>query len=660
MTTTETQQQIESIDTSKDQNVDERELTEFLVLKNTTTTTDSKNTFLWLINDNKETIKKLPGFTDSLEKVATEIAGKLKIEWKIQDKIALKDNTSLTKNECAKILQVYAAIILNKNLTTRGETYKKWTDVLFDFESKHTFGPQMNAIIATLTKTTIDKNDWITQWIIEAHKAQQLNKTKTSATKKINSIYPENDEYDIDAMKQVNEIKKERITGIKNATTIEEIEAIITQTEIDFKNITSPLLTEKKKQTNNWFTEKNEKTYTEENLKKIGEIEKTTKDNINNAKTPAEIDKIMADAQTIINNIPTKYQEKKDEQEVAQKESDSFTYEKVGKEWKVSKLTEVNIPITQWMNGWASMPIIKNISTSTPTKMEMESKNLNIFMNLDSKTQNFFKQLQTKDLVAFITKNYPSLSKNSEIRDQINSHIKNYLKEKNHKPNINLYGKDLTDVSLEIDETTGEYYFNIPAEGNFGTYSQEKITTLHLGINGEVTEYDETKNPDSILASIYTKDTLAYTLTHNTYNDQFSELPGHIVPGTYQDKKNLLLIEAIKAAKNNNITDKIQDYKILTVEKNKIVIEATAKSGTSAKEGTLTIVQNKDWTIASGWEDKHTNTATITKPVVSDFSTNEEDIIDLDKKQTPLEVPSVTSQKDIENIINPNNNIIYH
>ncbi|MEI7919708.1 MAG: hypothetical protein WCH65_06050 [bacterium] len=226
--------------------------------------------------------------------------------------------------------------------------------------------------------------------------------------------------------------------------------------------------------------------------------------------------------------------------------------------------------------------------------MEMESKNLNIFMNLDSKTQNFFKQLQTKDLVAFITKNYPSLSKNSEIRDQINSHIKNYLKEKNHKPNINLYGKDLTDVSLEIDETTGEYYFNIPAEGNFGTYSQEKITTLHLGINGEVTEYDETKNPDSILASIYTKDTLAYTLTHNTYNDQFSELPGHIVPGTYQDKKNLLLIEAIKAAKNNNITDKIQDYKILTVEKNKIVIEATAKSGTSAKEGTLTIVQNKD------------------------------------------------------------------
>ncbi|MEI7919705.1 MAG: hypothetical protein WCH65_06035 [bacterium] len=46
MTTTETQQQIESIDTSKDQNVDERELTEFLVLKNTTTTTDSKNTFL--------------------------------------------------------------------------------------------------------------------------------------------------------------------------------------------------------------------------------------------------------------------------------------------------------------------------------------------------------------------------------------------------------------------------------------------------------------------------------------------------------------------------------------------------------------------------------------------------------------------------------------
>ncbi|MEI7919707.1 MAG: hypothetical protein WCH65_06045 [bacterium] len=55
----------------------------------------------------------------------------------------------------------------------------------------------------------------------------------------------------------------------------------------------------------------------------------------------------MADAQTIINNIPTKYQEKKDEQEVAQKESDSFTYEKVGKEWKVSKLTEVNIPITQ-------------------------------------------------------------------------------------------------------------------------------------------------------------------------------------------------------------------------------------------------------------------------------------------------------------------------
>ncbi|MEI7919706.1 MAG: hypothetical protein WCH65_06040 [bacterium] len=52
-------------------------------------------------------------------------------------------------------------------------------------------------------------------------------------------------------MKQVNEIKKERITGIKNATTIEEIEAIITQTEIDFKNITSPLLTEKKKQTNN-------------------------------------------------------------------------------------------------------------------------------------------------------------------------------------------------------------------------------------------------------------------------------------------------------------------------------------------------------------------------------------------------------------------------
>jgi len=126
MTANEAPKLIDNIDTNKDNNIDEKDLTEFLVLKNTTKTKDSKNTFLWLINNNKEDFKKLPGFTDSLEKVATEIAKTLQTGWTKQETITLTDNTLLTKNECAKILQVYAAIILNKNLTTTKWTYKNW------------------------------------------------------------------------------------------------------------------------------------------------------------------------------------------------------------------------------------------------------------------------------------------------------------------------------------------------------------------------------------------------------------------------------------------------------------------------------------------------------------------------------------------------------
>lgn len=644
---TEAPKLIDNIDTKKDKNVDESELTEFLVLKNTTTTKESKNTFVNLLNTQKETIKKLPGFTDSLEKVATEIAEKLKINWEIQDKITLNDKTPLTKNECAKILQVYAAIILDKNLTTTGQTYKKWTDVLFDFESKHTFGPQMNAIIDTLTNNTNSTNtDVKTKGIVEAYNTAQLNKARTTATKKIDNLYPESDGYNIAIINKINTIKTDWLDAIKsmqsdNSTQI--IDNIIAQID----GIITPLLTEKKQQTKNILTKNAmhiQSKYTPDKIQNIG---KKVQEQIDKAKTPAEINKIMADAQNEIKNIPTKYQEKLDEQNLAQKESDSnlFTYEKVGKEWKVSKLTEVDIPLIQWKNGWASMLITKHISTKMPTELKDESINLNTFMNLNSKKENIF-STKNNNITEYITKNYPSLSKNNEISNQINSHIKNYLKEKekNHKPNIDLYGKDLTDVSLEIDKTTGEYYFNIPAEGNFWTnYPQPKITTLHLGINGEVSEYDETKNPDPILASIYTKGTLAYTLTHNTYNNEFSDLPGHIIPGTYEDKKNLLIIEAITSAKNDNITDRTQNYNILTAEKNKIIIDATAKSGKSAKEGTITLTQQPDGNISSSWSDKASTEVTSAKE-----TTEEND----SKEVYP------TSQKDIENIINLNNNNI--
>jgi len=225
--------------------------------------------------------------------------------------------------------------------------------------------------------------------------------------------------------------------------------------------------------------------------------------------------------------------------------------------------------------------------------------------------------------------------------------IKQYLKEKdkNHDLNITL-PRELTAISLEIDTKTGEYYFNIPAEGNFGTnYPAPKIDAIHLGIDGKVTTFDETKNSDSILVSIYTKGTLAYTLTHNTYNDQFADLPGHIIPGTYQNKKDLLLIEAIKTTKNEKIQDNIQNYKILTVEPDKITIEVTSKPKKNSPEWTL-IIGRHNWAIGSGWKDKATTEVTSAKEIGKTTEENDS------KEVYP------TSQKDIENIINLNNNII--
>jgi len=612
--------------------IDQAELTTFL--KNENIIKENKKNFVDMINIQKETMKRLPWFTDSLKATAKDIADKLKTMLetkklndfdKITEQITLADGkTQLTKNECAKILQVYAAIILDKNLTITKWTYKNWAEVLFDFESKHTFGPQMNAIINHLSpnnsKTTKKQNKYESS-ISEAY--NNLEKKETETTKEVtksNAIniiynsYPESDGYNLKTMKKINEIKTSAIQSINNATSSNDIDIIENNTIQEINKIIEPLLTEKKQRTKNILTENAMHIQSQYTPDKIQNFGKKVQEQIDKATTPAQIDKIIAEAQTEIKNIPTKYQEKQEEQDLAQKESDVFTYEKVEKEWKVNKAKEVNIPITIWLGVWASIPITENISTSRPTELKDESKNLNTFMKLNSEKENIFNISQTKDLVDFITKNYPSLSKNSEIRDQINKHIKQYLKEKdkNHDLNITL-PRELTAISLEIDTKTGEYYFNIPAEGNFGTnYPAPKIDAIHLGIDGKVTTFDETKNSDSILVSIYTKGTLAYTLTHNTYNDQFADLPGHIIPGTYQNKKDLLLIEAIKTTKNEKIQDNIQNYKILTVEPDKITIEVTSKPKKNSPEWTL-IIGRHNWAIGSGWKDKATTEVTSAK-----------------------------------------------
>lgn len=223
---------------------------------------------------------------------------------------------------------------------------------------------------------------------------------------------------------------------------------------------------------------KSKNMYSEENRNQIIKAKVDGDKSITSA-TDETLDMTKDNTLKTMENVLTKREEKIAEQK--ENTDTPITYEnKDGKWWYYADA--IQIPIGSHMNWWAAFDNNKKW-LSIPTEFKADQL-LNTFMeNKDLKNDSMFfpdKSGEPTDTFNFVTKNYPSLSKNSDIKKQIDMQIRDYVENQNSSreyPKIALE-KNLNWVSLQID-ASWQSYFDIPVS-NLKKKSSEWIQSLHL------------------------------------------------------------------------------------------------------------------------------------------------------------------------------------